>query len=62
LGAHWDKSIAANDMMGPTDYSNPIFGELTMKLMEGTGWYKVNYLMAEDFYWGKNAGCGMFSG
>jgi len=62
LGAHSDKSVAANDMMGPTDYSNPIFGELTLKLMEGTGWYKVNYGMAEDFYWGKNAGWGMFSG
>lgn len=49
-------------MMGPTDYSNPIFGELTLKLMEGTGWYKVNFGMAEEFYWGKNAGCGMFSG
>jgi Leishmanolysin len=62
LGAHWDKSIAANDLMGPTDYSNPIYGELTMKFIEGTGWYKVNFEMAEDYYWARNAGCGIFNG
>jgi leishmanolysin len=62
LGSHWDKAIAANDLMGPTDYSNPIFGELTMKFMEGTGWYKVNYDMAEFYWWAKGSGCGIFSG
>ena len=60
--SHWDKFVAANDMMGPTDYSNPVFSELTMRLMEGTGWYKVNYDMKEAFFWGKNAGCRIFSG
>lgn len=62
LGAHWDKAIAANDLMGPTEYSNPVFGELTMKFMEGTGYYQVNYNLAEHFWWGKNSGCGIFSG
>ena len=62
LGSHWDKAIAANELMGPTDYSNPIFGPMTMKFMEGTGWYKVNYSMAEDYYWARGSGCGIFSG
>lgn len=30
--------------------------------MEGTGWYKVYYEMAENYYWAKNSGCGIFSG
>lgn len=62
LGSHWDKAIAANDLMGPTDYSNPVFGKLTMKFMQGTGYYEVNYNMAEHYWWGKNAGCQIFSG
>lgn len=60
--SHWDKFIAASDMMGPTDYSNPVYSELTLRFMEGSGWYKVNPDMVERFYWAKGAGCGINSG
>ena len=31
--------------------------EFTLALLEGTGWYQVDYNMAEPFEWGRNQGC-----
>jgi len=31
--------------------------EFTLALLEGSGWYSVNYAMAEPIYWGKGQGC-----
>jgi len=31
--------------------------EFTLALLEGTGWYVVNYDVAEPIYWGKGKGC-----
>jgi len=31
--------------------------EFTLALLEGTGWYTVNYAMAEPIFWGKGKGC-----
>lgn len=31
--------------------------EFTLALLEGSGWYQVNYDMAEVITWGKNKGC-----
>jgi len=32
--------------------------EFTLALLESSGWYQVNYNMAEPFEWGRNQGCG----
>ncbi len=31
--------------------------EFSLALLEGTGWYKVNYDLADKMTWGKNKGC-----
>jgi hypothetical protein len=31
--------------------------ELSLAVLDSSGWYKVNYAMAEPFYWGKGKGC-----
>jgi len=36
--------------------------EFTLALLEGTGWYQVNYDMAEPITWGKNKGCNFITG
>lgn len=36
--------------------------EFTLALLEGTGWYTVNYDMGEPMTWGKNKGCDFIVG
>jgi hypothetical protein len=58
----WEKSLAANDIMGSAGYTNPTLSKLTLAFMQGTGWFKPNMDFAENFTWGKGAGCDLFSG
>lgn len=46
-----------NEAMTGTHTQNPVYSRLTLALMEDTGWYKANYSMAQDLFWGKNLGC-----
>lgn len=34
-----------------------VISEFTLAVLEGTGWYQVNYNMSEPFSWGKGKGC-----
>ena len=54
---HWEKRVFENEAMTGTYTQNPIFSRITLALMEDTGWYKVNYGMAENLDWGRNLGC-----
>ncbi|XP_068688263.1 leishmanolysin-like peptidase [Montipora foliosa] len=55
--AHWEKRIFGNEGMTGIFTQYSVFSRLTLALMEDTGWYKVNYEMAEPLLWGKNLGC-----
>jgi len=55
--AHWEKRLFENEGMTGIFTHNPAFSRLTLALMEDTGWYKVNYEMAEPLQWGKDLGC-----
>lgn len=55
--AHWEKRIFENEGMTGIYTQNSAFSRLTLALMEDTGWYKVNYDMAQPLRWGKNLGC-----
>lgn len=61
-GSHWEKFIAAQDLMAPSDFHSPVISKLTLKLMEDTGWYKPNYDMAENYSFGKKGGCRFLAG
>ena len=54
---HWEKRVFENEAMTGTYTQNPVFSRITLALMEDTGWYNVNYRMAEDLDWGRNLGC-----
>ena len=34
-----------------------VISEFTLALLEGTGWYQVEYTMSENFRWGQGKGC-----
>lgn len=55
--AHWEKRLFENEGMTGIFTQDSVFSRLTLALMEDTGWYKVNYRMAEPLQWGKNLGC-----
>ena len=54
---HWEKRIFENEAMTGTYTQNPVISRITLALMEDTGWYKANYLMAEHLEWGEGLGC-----
>ncbi len=43
--------------MTASDMKDQRFSEFTLALLEGTGWYQVNYDHAEPMTYGKNKGC-----
>ena len=54
--AHLEKRLFENEGMTGIFTHNSVFSRLTLAVMEDTGWYKVNYQMAEPLQWGKNLG------
>lgn len=44
--------------MTGTHTQNPVYSRITLAIMEDTGWFRVNYSLAQNLKWGKNLGCG----
>ena len=61
-GSHWEKVVLGNEVMVANQVANPVVSKFTLKLMEDSGWYQINYDMAEPFFWGKGDGCSIMSG
>ena len=55
--AHWEKRLFENEGMTGATTQNSVFSRMTLALMEDTGWYKVDYSLAEPLHWGENMGC-----
>lgn len=43
--------------MTGADINEAKYSIFTMSLLEDTGWYNVDYSMADPFEWGKGKGC-----
>ena len=61
-GSHWEKVVLGNEVMVANQVANPVVSKFTLKLMEDSGWYQINYSMAEPFFWGKGEGCSILTG
>jgi leishmanolysin len=61
-GSHFERKIFMNEYMTASQISDQRMTEFTLAFLEGTGWYKVNYEMAEPIYWGKGQGCQFVEG
>ena len=59
-GGHWDKMFFTNEFMGPTVLPSAVISPITIKLLEGSGWYEFEDDSAENYFWGKGDGCGHF--
>jgi hypothetical protein len=61
-GSHWEKMILANEVMVGDTSLNPVISKFSLALFEDTGWYQVNYDMAEPIFWAKGKGCKILEG
>lgn len=59
-GAHWSKKFMNTDFMIGDSYGDLSISEITLAVFEDSGWYKVDYSLANIFSWGKNKGCNFF--
>ena len=57
LGSHWERRILGDEFMTASQKLNAKISEFTMALLEGSGWYKVNYTKADYLVWGRDRGC-----
>jgi hypothetical protein len=56
-GSHWESRVMYGDYMIGESIDENIISEITLALLEDSGWYKVNYYTAGLFKYGKNEGC-----
>ena len=57
VGSHWEARIMMGDIMTSTDNYEYSISEITLALLEDSGWYKVNYYTGGLFKFGKKEGC-----
>jgi len=56
-GSHFERRIFFNEYMTASAITDSRITQFSLALLEGTGWYQVDYNMAEPFTYGKNRGC-----
>lgn len=58
IGSHWDKRIMNDEFMVADAVVNDIvYSDITMALLEDSGWYGVNYQYTMPIEWGYKKGC-----
>jgi hypothetical protein len=59
--SHWSRTLIQNELMtGSSSYNYRILTNFTLKFLDDTGWYKVDYSVAEKSIWGKSKSCNFF--
>jgi len=56
-GSHFERRVFGIEFMTASAITDARMTEFTLALLEGSGWYVVDYSMAEPIYWGKGKGC-----
>ena len=56
-GTHFERSVLNNEMMTASISPESTLSKFTLALLEDSGWYGVDYNLAEPFTYGKNRGC-----
>ncbi|CAJ2675541.1 unnamed protein product [Trifolium pratense] len=55
-GSHWEKRLLMNEIMTGSVDTRSVVSNMTLALLEDSGWYKANYSMADRLDWGRNQG------
>jgi len=55
--SHWEKAVFMDEVMTGSASSAPVLSNVTLALLEDSGWYFPNYEFGERLVWGENLGC-----
>jgi len=55
--SHWEKAVFMDEVMTGSASSSPVLSNVTLALLEDSGWYFPNYEFGERLVWGENRGC-----
>ncbi|XP_047327274.1 leishmanolysin-like peptidase [Impatiens glandulifera] len=55
-GSHWEKRLMMNEIMTGSVDTRSVVSNMTLALLEDSGWYKANYSMADRLDWGNGEG------
>ena len=61
-GSHWAFIYWPTDFMHPVSTNPALISKLSLSLAQDTGWYTVNFTMAEEMTYGQNAGANYQNG
>ena len=60
--SHFERKVFYYDFMTSGAITGRRISELSLALLEGSGWYNVDYSYAEPFFFGKGQGCSFVTG
>lgn len=60
-GSHFEKMLFGNEVMTGIITGHPILSRFTLAGLEDSKWYKVNYGLGQELYWGKDKGCSFYT-
>lgn len=61
-GSHWEKRLFNNEFMTGTADPISVYSAVSLALFQDSGWYQVDYSVAEKLEWGAGQGCGFATG
>lgn len=61
-GSHFEKKFYLYEVMETSAISGKRVSELSLGLLEGSGWYVVDYTYAEPYFYGQGEGCDFING
>eukprot|EP00163_Fabomonas_tropica_P004486 TRINITY_DN1395_c0_g3_i1.p1 TRINITY_DN1395_c0_g3~~TRINITY_DN1395_c0_g3_i1.p1 ORF type:complete len:946 (-),score=84.42 TRINITY_DN1395_c0_g3_i1:96-2933(-) len=56
-GAHWEQHRFENEYMVSRSTADAKISPITLGLLQDSGWYYPDYSKADDYRWGRGAGC-----
>ncbi|CAI2730968.1 unnamed protein product [Schistosoma spindalis] len=56
-GSHFEKRTVGDETMAGVTGVKTVLSRLTLAFFEDSGWWDVDYSVAEEWYYGKNLGC-----
>lgn len=60
-GSHFEKLHFGNELMTPSKTGRPVISRILLAFFEDTSWYKVDYSLTDQYYWGRDNGCDFFN-
>jgi len=60
--SHFERKVFLYETMTSGAINGRRISEMSLALLEGSGWYSVNYNYAEPFFFGKGQGCSFVTG